>query len=119
MRTFFVSAILLFFLFFGIFIGIQYAEYGIRVVQGKDEPPKGMAVAVNADGELVELSMLGKTFTREEYTTIQGEAQSSENLDEAASRNVYAELGRILGTWVEQGARGLAEMVLGWLDGLM
>ncbi|OUM89324.1 MAG: hypothetical protein BAA01_03640 [Bacillus thermozeamaize] len=120
MRTFLVSFFLLFLLFLGIFIGIQYAEYGIHDVEGRDEPPKGAAVAVNAEGEVVELSLLGKTFTREEFAAIRGDAQNTESLDEeAASGNMYEELGRILGTWVEQGARGLAEMLLGWLDGLM
>lgn len=126
MRTFLFSSFLLFLLFLGIFIGIQYAEYGIRdaeihdAVERGEEPPKGAAVAVNADGEIVELSMLGKTFTREEFAAIQEDARNTGDLgEEAASRNMYAELGRILGTWVEQGVRGLAEMLLGWLDGLM
>lgn len=129
MRTFFVSSILLFFLFLGIFIGIQYAEYGIREVQGKDVPPQDNAVAVEADGEPVDLSLLGKTFSRRQWTEMSEEAgmaqgsaetQVSAGTEETeASGNVYADIGAVIGSWVQQGVRGLAELVLGWLDGLL
>lgn len=126
MRTFFVSSILLLFLFLGIFIGIQYAEYGIREVQGKDGPPQAAAVAVNADGEPVDVSLLGKTFSGRQWAEMSEQTGTAQGLGEAQgsvqstgqidSGNVYADIGTVLGSWVQQGVRGLVEWVLGWLD---
>jgi len=115
MRTFFVSFVLLFFLFLGIFIGIQYAEEGIREVQGKDVSPSNPAVA--ADGEPVDLSLLGKTFENQGSAYGLGDTRDSATFEEERlSNNVYADIGAAIGAWVQQGVRGLTEWVLGWLD---
>jgi len=128
MRPFFVSAVLLLFLFLGIVIGIEYAESGIRQVQGKDDAP---SVAVEVDGEPVDISLLGKTVSGQPWASAteetsaasvaqnSAESQASVNANEIGTGNVYAEMGALIGSWIQQGARGLVELVLGWLDGLM
>lgn len=126
MRTFFVSAVLLFFLFLGIFIGIQYAESGIRQVLGDDGPPQDEAVAAQAEAEPVDLSLLGKTFSRGdellEGAGMEG-LSGSEGItgmdEQLGTGNIYADVGAVIGSWIQQGVRGLAELVLGWLDGLL
>lgn len=124
MRTFLVSAVLLFFLFLGIFIGIQYAESGIREVQGTDVPLQDEAVAAQGEGEPVDLSLLGKTFSQQggemAGTESAGENESAAEIGDAlTSGNIYADLGTLIGTWIQEGVRGLADLVLGLLDGLM